>query len=364
MTPMRTMAAQPKHASPSDLSACRDMLRHGSKSFHLASKLLPQRAREPAGALYAFCRMADDAVDLEDGGPETLARLSALLNRVYAASPANDPVERALADTVSSFAIPRPLLDALLEGLAWDEAGKRYDTLADLRAYGARVASTVGVITTLMMGVRDPVALARAADLGVAMQLTNIARDVGEDARNGRLYLPESWMREVGLSPNAWLDQPVFDHRLAAVVQRLLESADRLYARSKGGIALLPWDCRTGIHAARLIYAEIGKEVERQDFNSISQRAIVGKGRKLRLLATAFGASVIDSGRRSRLAPAIPPLDETRFLIDAAVSSQGFDQSDQQTTNDIAWWDVRERIIRTIDLFTRLTLEEKLHRER
>ena len=104
-----------------------------------------------------------------------------------------------LSDVVSDFAIPRELLDALIEGLAWDDMGRRYHDIAELRAYSARVASTVGVISTLIMGIRTSETLARAADLGVAMQLTNIARDVGEDARAGRLYLPTSRMHYAGL---------------------------------------------------------------------------------------------------------------------------------------------------------------------
>ena len=146
---------------------------------------------------------------------------------------------------------------------------------------------------TLVMGVRDPVALARATDLGIAMQLTNIARDVGEDAANGRLYLPRAWLADVGIDPDAWRRAPVFDDRSAAVVRRLLESADHLYARATPGIAKLPLGCRPAMLAARRLYAEIGREVERAQFDSMSRRAVVPARRKAALLALAFAEAPI-----------------------------------------------------------------------
>lgn len=351
------------HATKADFEACDRLMSQGSKSFHLASRVLPARVREPASALYAFCRLADDAVDLEDGGAATLDALAERLDRVYASTPADDPIERALSDVVSAFAIPRTLLDALIEGLAWDDAGHRYSDLSDLRAYSARVASTVGVITTLIMGARSPATLARAADLGVAMQLTNIARDVGEDARAGRLYLPESWMREAGLCPDEWLQRPEFNHHLAGVVERLLLHADELYQRSASGIAELPRDCRIGIHAARLIYAEIGHEVARQGFDSISRRAVVGTGRKLWLLFSALRASWEGGQIQTNTNAKLEPLAETHFLIEA-VEARAFDLVDERSVTDIAWWDIGERLDRTIELFTRLAREERLQRER
>lgn len=342
--------------TPADLDACRAMLRQGSKSFHLAAKLLPRRVREPATTLYAFCRLADDAVDLPGRRDDALEQLSAQLDRVYAGYPADDPVERALSAVVRKVAIPRALLDALLEGLAWDAEGRRFEDFSDLCAYAARVASTVGVITTLMMGVRSSEALARAADLGVAMQLTNIARDVGEDARAGRLYLPLVWMREAGLDPDTWLVTPVFDDRLAGVLKRLLDEADGLYQRSTGGIALLPFDCRPGIHAARLIYAEIGREVERQGLDSIERRAVVPSRRKVRLLGAALQAAMLSDRTH-----AAPPLQATRFLVDA-VERQPVVEASPLVPSKMAWWDIDERIGWTIELFTRLEQEEQLER--
>ncbi len=296
---------------PRDLSACRLLLRQGSKSFFAASLLLPRHVREPATALYAFCRVADDAVDLSDNPAAAVAGLRLRLDAIYAGRPQNDPVDRALAAVAENFALPRAHLDALIEGFLWDAEGRHYPDLAAIRAYGARVAGTVGVMMTLLMGERSPAALARACDLGIAMQLTNIARDVGEDARNGRLYLPDDWLREAGVDPDVWLAAPKPDHRIAAVVERLLGEASRLYERSRDGIALLPPDCRPAIHAARLIYAEIGAEVARANHESVGRRAVVPGKRKLRLLAEAIMADGRTSGRPHAL------LEEARFLIEA-----------------------------------------------
>lgn len=302
----------PRCPEPGDLAACRDRLRRGSKSFFAASVLLPPAVRDPATVLYAFCRVADDAVDLSDDAGDAVARLTARLDGIYAGLPADDPVDRALAVVVASHDLPRALFDALVEGLAWDTEGRRYATLSDLIAYSARVAGTVGTLMTLLMGCRDPQALARACDLGVAMQLTNIARDVGEDARAGRLYLPLDWLAGEGLSADDLRRVAGPDPRVATVVRRLLAEADRLYRRAEGGIAALPLACRPAIHAARLIYAEIGAVLAARGFDSITGRAMVGRPRKLALLARAL----VDSGLSTR-GGRDRALEEVQFLIDA-----------------------------------------------
>jgi phytoene synthase len=189
------------------------------------------------------------------------------------------------------FHIPQELPGALLEGFAWDATARTYDSLSEVRAYGVRVAGTVGVMMSLLMGVRSQGALARAADLGVAMQLSNIARDVGEDARMGRLYLPRQWLREAGIDPDAWLREPKFEPRLGALVDRLIEEAEQLYRRAAAGIDELPVECRPAIHAARLMYAAIGREVSRRGGDSVSSRAVVSARRKLFLLAEALIAA-------------------------------------------------------------------------
>lgn len=269
------------------------VLRAGSKSFHLASRLLPARVRLPTLALYAFCRHADDAVDDAQGeGAAHLAvdALRARVERVYAGRGLDAVVERAFARVVERFAIPRAIPEALIEGMEWDAAEHRYETADDLQAYGVRVAGTVGLMMTLIMGQRDAAVLARACDLGVAMQLTNIARDVGEDARRGRVYLPAQWLAEAGVDREAFLARPEATAAVREVVARLLREADVLYERADQGVAHLPRDCRVAIRSARLVYAAIGDAIRRAGFDSVSRRAVVPLRSKLWLVLQAFGA--------------------------------------------------------------------------
>ncbi|WP_371227374.1 15-cis-phytoene synthase [Roseovarius sp. 2305UL8-3] len=303
---------------PKDMAHCVEAIRHGSRSFYAASKLLPRQIRDPALALYAFCRLADDAVDLQPAKAEAVLRLHERLDLAYAGRPRNAPADRAFAAIIEEFQMPSALPEALLEGLAWDAMEKRYSTISDLRAYSARVASTVGAMMCVLMRVRDRDALARACDLGVAMQLTNIARDVGEDAREGRLYIPTDWMREAGLDPEAFLAAPRMSDAVQNCVARLLCDAKALYQRADAGISALPASSRSGIFAARYIYAGIGGELQRLNCNSIDYRARTNTTQKLGWLAlsVARAAGTMAMPRSPVIhARALP---ETKFLVDAA----------------------------------------------
>jgi 15-cis-phytoene synthase len=274
-----------------DFVACAEILARGSKSFALASRLLPARLRAPVAAFYAFCRVSDDAVD-ESAEPKVeLERLSQRLDAIYAGSPHDEAVDRALARVVASHDLPRAPLDALLDGYAWDALGREYRTLSDVIAYSARVASSVGVAMTVLMGVRERRVLARAADLGVAMQLVNIARDVGEDARRGRVYLPSQWLESEGLSASTLLADPVHSSGLGRVVERLLEQADVLTRRALPAVLELPSDCRWAVGAAGRIYADIGRVIREANCDTVSARAYTKGSRKL-WLATRAGASL------------------------------------------------------------------------
>lgn len=315
------MPAAPDTAA-ADLDACRALLRQHARSFHAASLLLPRRVREPASVLYGFCRLADDAVDLHGGRAEAIALLHRRLDLAYAGRPLPTPADRALAWVLQTHAMPRALPEQLLEGLAWDAEGRRYDTRDDLLHYAARVAGSVGAMMAVLMGARGAAALARACDLGVAMQLTNIARDVGEDARMGRLYLPRQWLRQAGIAPDAWLAAPVHSPALAGVVERLLQEADDLYGRAEAGIALLPADCRPGIRAAARLYAAIGQQVRRQGCNAVQQRATVPPLRKAWLLAGAAWPGLALRAPPDADALHAPPLAATRALVTAAVRAE------------------------------------------
>lgn len=269
------------------------ILRAGSRTFFFASHALPRRMREPTLALYAFCRKADDSVDdvaSKEAAHRAVAALRARIDRVYSRANLENVVERCFARVVKVFSIPRGELDLLAEGMEWDAEGRRYRSLTDLHGYALRVAGTVGVMMTHLMGRTAPDVLDRARDLGIGMQLTNIARDVGTDARVGRLYLPLDWLEEVGVDPNGFLRRPVPSAPVRATVARLLRAADVNYARADEGIAHLPRDCRVAIRAARLIYADIGRVIQRRDYDSINARAVVGGTRKTWLLARSVAA--------------------------------------------------------------------------
>jgi 15-cis-phytoene synthase len=304
--------------APADIQACRAAIRTGSLSFHAASRLLPPRVRDPALALYAFCRLADDAVDEGNDKVGAVLRLRDRLDRVYQARPANAAPDRAFASVVEAFEMPRALPDALLEGMAWDATGRRYSDLSGVLDYSARVAAAVGAMMCVLMRVREADALARACDLGLAMQLTNIARDVGEDARAGRLYLPVNWLEGAGLEAEAFLAAPTAAPAVRAAIARLLAKADQLYTRSEAGVSSLPVTCRSGILAARLIYAGIGGVVARAGYDSLTARARTTNAQKIGWLAsaTARAAATVLMPRPATLHA--PPEPEVAFLVRAA----------------------------------------------
>jgi len=303
---------------PADLKHCEDSIRTGSYSFHAASRLLPGRVRDPALALYAFCRMTDDAVDLVQDKSAAVLTLGERLELIYRGTPRNAPADRAFAAVVEEFEMPRTLPEALLEGMAWDAMGRRYADLSGVYAYSARVAAAVGAMMTVLMRVRDPHALARACDLGVAMQLTNIARDVGEDAAEGRFYLPLDWMDEAGIDVGAFLADPQPCRGIRRITKRLVADANRLYFRSEPGVAELPFPCRPGIFAARHIYAGIGKEVAKGGYDNISRRAYTNTSQKIGwLMLSAIEALIVTVMPRSAVLYA-KPLQECAYLVEAA----------------------------------------------
>jgi phytoene synthase len=299
-----------------DIRACHGILARGSKSFVAASRMLPRRLRDRAAALYAFCRVADDAVDLGSDAQKELARLRERLDRIYAGRPEEDPVDRAFCGLVHDVEIPQTIPAALLEGFAWDAEKRRYLTEQDLEAYCARVASTVGVMMTLVFGERSPVLLARACDLGLAMQITNICRDVGEDARAGRVYLPLKWLTEAGLDADGLVGHPEPSPALASVVKRTLTLAETFYRRADGGMSLYPRDCRLGVRAARLIYAQIGRVIARNGYDSVSTRAYTSKARKLLLLVAALPALLWPGPASDE-----PAAAAVKFLVEAVANN-------------------------------------------
>lgn len=282
--------------SAADLDACREVIRVHSRSFHAASRLLPGTIRDAAVATYAFCRGADDDVDdagSEEAARERHARTRARLERLYAGESMDTPVGRAFAWVVRSRRIPRDEPEALLDGMAQDMHQVRVADEESLLLYCYRAAGVVGRMMSRIMGRADADALRRAVDLGIAMQLTNIARDVGEDAARDRVYLPGTWLAEAGSSAGEVLSG-VPAPGVLRVNLRVLALAEDYYRSGIGGICLLPARSRPAILGAALLYRAIGRKVHARGGDGVSARARVGTAAKAGLLATAVARCALD----------------------------------------------------------------------
>ena len=314
----------------SSSAVARRMMAGGSRSFWLASRLLGTRARDDAAVLYAYCRRADDAVDLCAAGdaPAAVRILRAELEVVYSDRVPDNPLLAAFQQLVEDRGIPRAYPEALLDGMAMDAAGTQYRTLADLLLYCYRVAGTVGLMMCHIMGVRDDRALVRAVHLGVAMQLTNICRDVAEDWSRGRLYLPRALLVAHGaidLSPTGdRLPQQAIGP-IAGVVRALLARADSYYRSGERGIDDLPVRAGLAVRAARLIYSRIGAVIAARGHDVTVGRAVVSGMRKVALLLRALAIGVVgapwSSGDRPRLPAAVVLPTPELFLIAATEPS-------------------------------------------
>lgn len=268
---------------------CETLTAQHSRSFHLASSLLPAHKRGAARALYAFCRTSDDLVDRPSG--DVWARLSQWRQRVALVEPpADDPIALAWADTCSRFHIPHRYAEQLIDGVARDLHQSRYDTFDELAGYAYGVASTVGLMSMHIIGFAGPAAIPYAIKLGVALQMTNILRDVGQDWQMGRVYLPQQELAAFELS-EADIAAGQVDTRWRAFMQFQIERNRRLYAEAWPGIALLNRDGRFAIAAAAGLYRAILDDIERHDYDVFHYRAYVGGWEKLSLLPGIWWAS-------------------------------------------------------------------------
>ena len=272
--------------SRSDALVCRRITRAHARTFSLASYFLPAPKRRAAFALYAFCRVADDIVDRATGtGASAAGELDAYRRRLDAALAGrpDDAVLRELARVVREYGVPAAPLHQLLDGVARDLEPVRYATWEELERYCAAVASTVGEACTWIFGVPHgdaarTQALVHARTLGVAMQLTNILRDVGEDAARGRCYLPDEVLARFGLAADDVVARRVDprDERWRAMMAHEIARARSLYAAAAPGIVLLSADARRCVTACAEGYASSLGAIELTGLDSLSARARVG----------------------------------------------------------------------------------------
>jgi 15-cis-phytoene synthase len=287
--------------SDRDAQVCQRIVREHARTFHLASVFLPAPKRRAAFALYAFCRVADDIVDRADrartvGGvacPEVMAALASheqKLQQTLAGTP-SDPVFRELHRVMREFGVPAAVLRELLGGVAMDLRPVHYESWAELSAYCEGVASSVGEMCTYVFGVQGDsdvrtVALRFARTLGLAMQLTNILRDVGEDARRGRCYLPVQDLEAHGLTTAEILDGSLLatDPRWQRFITQQIALARSLYAAAMPGIPLLSADAQRCAWACAIGYSGILGAIEDIACDSLTQRARLSNSSRMQVL--------------------------------------------------------------------------------
>ncbi len=269
---------------------CRDIARTHSKTFYLSSLFLRPEKRRAVWAVYAFCRTADDIVDQVTPATDRLAAIDYWERALLAAygGTADDRIMVALCDAVGRFDIPmQPALD-LLRGARLDISVRRYATYAELREYCYLVASTVGLLTSPILGYSTDAALDYGVALGRAMQMTNILRDVGEDARMGRIYLPLDEMQHFGYTESSLLEE-VVDDAFVTLMKFQIERVRQLYAEAEPGIALLAPESRYTVRLALTLYRQILKSIEANRFDVYTKRAYVPfRSKMLAAMTVAF----------------------------------------------------------------------------
>ena len=275
-------------------------IKKGSKSFALASRVLPPALRDDASMLYAWCRYCDDVIDgqemghgqIEDykvGQDERLAELRLATADVLSGKPTDNPVFAGLARVVKTHEIDHKHPFELLKGFEMDAEDRVYETVDDILDYSYHVAGCVGVMMANVMGARDAATLDRASDLGLAFQLTNIARDVIDDARADRVFVPKDLLEKHGAPPEAAelakRENWPAAHKAAC---EQLDIAEQYYESAKVGIKELDFRCAWAISAALKVYREIGEELRKGGSYAWEGRVGASKGRKLALALSAM----------------------------------------------------------------------------
>lgn len=294
------------------MSTARTALRQHGRIFSLANALLPHVYAERVETLYAFCRYVDDLAD----NARDFAAAHGALDAVRSALLTNqtdDPTVQALLDLCRQTVLPKFAALTLVEGVVRDLSVVRIASEPELLDYAWCVAGTVGVMMCAVLDVRDPRAIPFAIDLGIAMQLTNISRDVGSDARLGRRYLPATWVGDVApeaiVMPNE-MQQAI----LRKGTRRTLELAEIYYRSGESGLGYLPWRARLAILAAARMYRAIGQQVAQANYCSWDRRAALGLGEKCLHVARAVGVFLITPRIHRRDVPHDPCLKGAQFV--------------------------------------------------
>ncbi len=271
---------------------CSEITKENSKTFFMASSLLPKQKRQAARSLYAFCRVTDDLVDC--GNHDLMSALDLWRNQNHNShEEQKDEVTLAWANTRKRFNIPKHYGEQLIQGVSQDLTKTRYENFDELAQYCYGVASTVGLMAMFIIGFKNEKAFPYAIRLGVALQLTNILRDVGEDWQRGRLYLPKDELEHFGISEEE-ISVGMITDKWRDFMRFQIERNRRLYTESLPGIALLNKDGRFAIGAAGELYQAILNEIEFNDYDVFSKRAFVKPSLKIRMLPSIWYRSSLN----------------------------------------------------------------------
>lgn len=297
-TPCRTSSTASLHEA---YEICRQITAKYSKSFYLATLLMPEEKRRAIWAIYVWCRRTDELVDgpaAKFTTPETLDRWEGQLESNFAGLAVDDE-DVALVDTLEHFPLEIQPFRDMIEGQRMDLVKHRYQTFEELLLYCYRVAGTVGLMSTVVMGVEPPVTqspwdappapapIDEAIALGIANQLTNILRDVGEDARRGRIYLPLDELALFDYS-EADLINGVVDERWRSLMKFQIQRARKYYTEAERGIRSLSRSARWPVWSSLVVYSKILEAIEDNDYDVFSQRAYVSNTRKMVCLPTSW----------------------------------------------------------------------------
>jgi 15-cis-phytoene synthase len=265
---------------------CARLTAQHSKSFYLSSALLPEAKRRATRALYAFCRIGDDLIDQSAGDP--VSAIKQWSDIALAADPqSDDPVVLAWSHARSIYRIPHLYAEQLVNGVTRDLRQTRYQTFDELAEYSYGVASTVGLMSMHIVGFSGPEAIPYAVKLGVALQLTNILRDVGEDYRSGRVYLPQEELAAFGITEDQ-IASGCVDDRWREFMRFQIARNRALYKEAWPGIAMLSGDGRFAIAAAATLYRGILDDLDAHDYNNFTRRSYVNQRGKVVRLAQAW----------------------------------------------------------------------------
>ncbi|MGI9055904.1 MAG: phytoene/squalene synthase family protein [Pyrinomonadaceae bacterium] len=271
---------------------CQYVTKLHAKSFYFAAKFLPKHKQKAVYPIYAFCRHVDDEIDEIGDGDEKKAiekvnKWKSQLENIYQGkinsqftTHNSQTVFTAWSDLLKTYKIPQNLPLELIQGVLMDTKIKRYETFDELYVYCYRVASTVGLMSSEILGYSDKIALRYAEAMGIGMQLTNILRDVKEDALINRIYLPLEDLKKFGVSEQQIFEN-IFDKNFEKLMKFQIERAREFYRKGEQGIALLEKDSRFTVLLASRIYEKILDKIEKQNYDVFSQRAHTTKAQKL-----------------------------------------------------------------------------------